>query len=61
MKHVAVGLLICIFWYVFVDISLGIFNAGNNNEIVFSILYLCVIVGVSTSLILDELKKKKDQ
>jgi hypothetical protein len=60
MKHIAIGLLICIFWFVFLNISLNIFNDGNNNDIVFSILYLCVIVGVSTSLILDELRKKKD-
>jgi hypothetical protein len=61
MKHILIAILILISWFIFISICLHIFNGGNNNDIVFSILYLCVVVGVSTSLILDKISKNKDK
>jgi len=61
MKQILIGILILISWFIFMSICLNVFNGGNNNDIVFSILYLCIIVGVSTSLILDKMSKNKDK
>ncbi len=61
MKHIMTGFLVIVFGYFFLAICLNIFNAGNNNDIVFSILYLCAIVGISTSLILDKISKNNDK
>ncbi len=57
MKHIMIGISTLVFGFIFLMISLSIFNEGNNNDILFSILYLCAVVGTSTSLILDKISE----
>jgi hypothetical protein len=64
MKSVVIGIGIYIFGFILVILCSSVFNSGNAEfsyyyAIVFSILYLSAIVGISTSLILKELKRKK--
>jgi vacuolar-type H+-ATPase subunit I/STV1 len=63
-KSILIGISLYIFGFIFVIVCTTIFNSDKNVEhsyyyaIIFSILYLCSIVGVSTSLILKELRKE---
>lgn len=62
MKSVFIGIGIYILGFILITLCSGIFDSGNVQfsyyyAIVFSILYLSAIVGISTSLILKELKR----
>ncbi len=62
-KSVFIGILVYVFGFILVSLCSKIFDGGKVEfsyyyAIVFSILYLSAIVGVSTSLILKELKRK---
>lgn len=62
MNLLMLGIGIYILGFIITVISAGIFDttgqSSNYYGIIFSILYLSAIVGVSTSLILRELRKK---
>ena len=65
LKSIALGIGIFILGFIVATLGSGIFNSGSAEfsyyyAIIFSILYLCAIVGISTSLILKELKKSSD-
>jgi hypothetical protein len=62
MKSVLIGIGVYILGFILVTLCADIFNSGNVEisyyyAIVFSILYLSAIVGISTSPILKELKR----
>ena len=62
MKSVLIGIGVYVFGFILVTLCSSIFNSGNDEfsyyyAIIFSILYLSAIVGISTSLILKELKR----
>ena len=62
MKSLIVGVGIYILGFILVTLCTSIFSSGNAEfsyyyAIVFSILYLSSVVGVSTSLILKELRR----
>jgi hypothetical protein len=62
MKSVFIGIGVYIFGFILITLCSSVFNSGNAEfsyyyAIVFSILYLSAIVGISTSLILKELKR----
>lgn len=62
MNLLMLGIGIYILGFIITVISAGIFDTTGQSSyyyrIIFSILYLSAIVGVSTSLILRELRKK---
>ena len=62
MKSVFIGIGIYVFGFILVGLCANRFDSGNVEfsyyyAIIFSILYLSAIVGISTSLILKELKR----
>jgi hypothetical protein len=64
-KSIFIGVGIYVFGFILVSLCANIFDSGNVEfsyyyAIVFSILYLSSIVGISTSLILKEFKRNKD-
>lgn len=63
-KSIIIGVSIYILGFILVVFSSSIINSGNAEYsyyygIIFSILYLSSIVGISTSIILRELKRIK--
>ena len=63
MKSIIIGLLIYVLGFILVLLSTSIFGGEGEavyyNAIIFSILYLSAIIGISTSLILNEIKSKR--
>ena len=62
-KPVLIGILVYVFGFILVSLCSEIFYGGKIEfsyyyAIIFSVLYLSAIVGVSTSLILKELRRK---
>ena len=62
-KSVLIGILVYVFGFILVSLCSKIFDGGKVEfsyyyAIIFSVLYLSAIVGVSTSLILKELRRK---
>ena len=66
MKMLIIGMGIFILGFIVVVLCTGVFSDSGDVEysyyyaIIFSILYLCTIVGISTSLIINEIRKNKD-
>jgi len=63
-KSVFIGIGVYVFGFILVGLCSNMFDSGNVEfsyyyGIIFSILYLSAIVGISTSLILKELKRNK--
>lgn len=63
VRSIFIGIGVYIFGFILVILCSSIFNSGNAEfsyyyAIIFSILYLSAIVGISTSLILKELRRK---
>lgn len=63
-KSVLIGIGIYVFGFVLACLSSAIFYSGNAENsyyygIIFSVLYLSAIVGISTSLIIIELRKNQ--
>jgi Kef-type K+ transport system membrane component KefB len=66
MKSIIVGVVIYILGFILVALCSSIFDSGNVEfsyyyGIIFSILYLSAIVGISTKLILKELRKSPEE
>ncbi len=66
MNSVMLGIGIYILGFIISVLSSGIFDGGQVEfsyyyTIIFSILYLSAIVGISTSLILKELRNNRNQ
>lgn len=66
MKTVKIGIGIFVLGFIVTLFCASIFNSGNVEYsyyygIIFSILYLCAVVGISTSLVIKELRTIKDK
>lgn len=59
-RAVEIGISIYILGFIIVGVSSNFFHSDTTELIICSILYLSAIVGISTSLILHELRRNKD-
>lgn len=64
MKSFLIGVAVYIFGFILVLICSNLFDSKDQYAyyyaIIFSILYLCSVIGISTSLILNQIKEQKN-